>query len=287
MPPFSFSTRQPSDGQPSDDDVPDWAAILAELVPPEFRPFLIMLIAGSTVLLVVAVLTSCCCCLWRCSQPCIYWLSMTKERPSGQLGRYVQPGMQHADFDSPKFGCLDDMGYCCVSLCFLPCRQADTISVLGNNEGLMNWWIAFVLVEVAGVLGYWCSYTKYPLSFLFAYWGLRTLVFAKLRSQLRGAIGRRPFMELEDCLFWCYCCFCATVQEAKEADKATGTRMECCGLCCPKLVLTPNPTNMVGAPALVAAPGVQPVAAVQPVQVTVNLQDYQAQPQASAPPVYG
>jgi len=233
--------------------------------------------AGAGLIGLIYLVTWLCTLCFVCCSPFIYYFGVNKERPVGQLGRNVQAGQEGADFQTPKFGCLEDPEYCVVGWCFNLCRMADTVSIIGNNEGWMSYWGVLGLYVLGLIVASFTAGVG-----LLAIWAVNTFLMTKLRAQLRQSMGRRADVDGEDLLFWCCCPLCAICQEAREADKATGTRVKCGP--CPSLVLEPRPADMVGlpvaAPPLVAGPGGAP-----PPQVSVEVVGPQVV-QASAPQAF-
>mmetsp|Transcript_32878 Transcript_32878/g.60168 ORF Transcript_32878/g.60168 Transcript_32878/m.60168 type:complete len:450 (+) Transcript_32878:91-1440(+) len=99
---------------------------------------------------------------------------------------------------------------------------------------------------------------------IIAYNVLLTCFFIINRMKMRRAIGLNPSCMLCDCLMWWFCGCCAIIQEAREIDSETGTRVTCC---CHVHVDSTTTAPLVGAAVDVRTLQLQAPAAVNAPQV--------------------
>mmetsp|Transcript_11447 Transcript_11447/g.26478 ORF Transcript_11447/g.26478 Transcript_11447/m.26478 type:complete len:309 (-) Transcript_11447:128-1054(-) len=162
------------------------------------------------------------------------------QRPQGT------PSSTGADFTTPPFGCCDDTDYCILGACCFSQRYADTLQAVG----VMSYWpvvLALTLMDVLVVASYASPLPVNPI--LLLYW-LRPIFLMMMRGKIRAAIGKNPSTDLFDVIFWCCCGCCAAVQEAREVDRETNTKVTAC--CCALTQL--EPSTVVGQPVTVGGP---------------------------------
>jgi len=159
----------------------------------------------------------------------IYFQRVTSQRdayvpPEGsslqQQGEPAAPLRKH--FRAPFCSCMDDMSYCLHGcFCMIP-RQADSAAAAGVWD---YWHLVLVAIglhmvgPIAGLL--------IPFGDLLTWAGM-AYIFGSLRAKLRARVGGDPGMTLGDFCTWCCCPCCAAIQEAKEIDIETRTRVDVC-----------------------------------------------------------
>eukprot|EP00930_Biecheleria_cincta_P097929 TRINITY_DN89602_c0_g1_i1.p1 TRINITY_DN89602_c0_g1~~TRINITY_DN89602_c0_g1_i1.p1 ORF type:complete len:367 (-),score=47.51 TRINITY_DN89602_c0_g1_i1:96-1142(-) len=146
------------------------------------------------------------------------------------------------------FDCCGDCQYTIHAYFLTEVRVGDTYHAVG----LANFWVphiiwltAYAFSQVLSAAFIYVVRSKFPKSGLdgassLLFYGPQFLVafyFANLRGKLRRRLGGDSDQFLTDFLLWWCCSCCATVQEARQVDGASGTRVECC---CSLLMLYPQ-----------------------------------------------
>jgi len=167
------------------------------------------------------------------------------------------------DFKYDTFACCDNFSYCLYGWCCLDARIADTLSTaqIGTYWSVVLVWvgvvafgqgISAVLQVLAMVLNLNSdlfvqvgSLANLAAGVLLAAW------LADKRRALRRKLGDTADDKfMMDCVcFWCCSC-CTAIQDARQVDEASNTKVECCL----KLVHTAEP--VVGPPVMIGIDGV-------------------------------
>eukprot|EP00403_Amphidinium_massartii_P016089 CAMPEP_0178428014 /NCGR_PEP_ID=MMETSP0689_2-20121128/30050_1 /TAXON_ID=160604 /ORGANISM="Amphidinium massartii, Strain CS-259" /LENGTH=349 /DNA_ID=CAMNT_0020049755 /DNA_START=45 /DNA_END=1094 /DNA_ORIENTATION=+ len=104
-----------------------------------------------------------------------------------------------------------DLCLCCMSWCCLGIRWADTVSSWKVMPG--TFWTAIVTLIILEILAPLTG----GLSMLIMF-----VIFVYMRQRIRGVFGHARgncYTLSVDCLAWCCCPCCSTVQEAREVEK--------------------------------------------------------------------
>jgi len=172
---------------------------------------------------------------------CKYKGSITDRRVQWQ-GLFNDPGLQNGGFWKYDLcTCCQDRDYCLYGFCCLGCRIGDTYTMTNVGPSYMTYIHAFVALEViaqvftllwtmiafslgvegadnVGSLGYYVG------ELFLAAW------LAGQRKKLRQALGDPSpdaHCVMDFCLYW-WCGCCTAVQEARQVDEITQTRVTCC-----------------------------------------------------------
>jgi len=123
------------------------------------------------------------------------------------------------DFVTPRLGCLHSWHYLMYGFCCFNLRVADT----AHAVGVWNYWQVLL-----GLLGIdFCMVFFSDMESGVYLWVLRTCFCAYTRMLLGKAIGRNGSLSCIDFCFWCLCPCLAAVQEAREIDMVTESRVDC------------------------------------------------------------
>lgn len=142
------------------------------------------------------------------------------------------------DFKYGTFSCFEDINYClygCCS-CTMDARMGDTLSMVGAAP---YWHVVFLFIAmifagqaVAIVLVLFVGVNQAQQFGAGANWfvmAVLALWLASKRSALRAKLGDNAgnkFM-MDFICYWC-CGPCTAIQDARQVDEITGTRVECC-----------------------------------------------------------
>jgi len=158
----------------------------------------------------------------------IYFQRVTSQRdtygpPESSNQQQAEPAVHlRKHFRAPFCSCMDDMSYCLHGcFCMIP-RQADSAAAAGVWEYWHLVLVAITLHIVGPIAG-----LILPFGDLLT-WAAMAYIFGSLRAKLRAKVGGDPSMTLGDFCTWCCFPCCAAIQEAKEIDIATRTRVEVC-----------------------------------------------------------
>lgn len=115
-------------------------------------------------------------------------------------------------FNSGLFNVFDDMNICLWSFCCLPIRWADSTSLVG----LMGFFCAFGLCFIG------CAIGDLGGTIGGIVWLLMVIMFTAVRYKFRQAFDMEWGVGavFTDCLSYCFCCWCATAQDARHVDAA-------------------------------------------------------------------
>mmetsp|Transcript_28415 Transcript_28415/g.51673 ORF Transcript_28415/g.51673 Transcript_28415/m.51673 type:complete len:283 (+) Transcript_28415:79-927(+) len=158
------------------------------------------------------------------------------------------------DFVSEMWGCCNDGSYCLLGLCCLAPRAADTASTVGVEP---FWRVVLVIAfcdSMVAFSGLLPVLGNYVLGYL-VFGAIRALFMASIRARVRGALGRDPNCNFCDFVLWYCCACCATIQEAKEVDAETRTKVIpcCCQLEPVDAAVNPTVMTVVGQPVYAAS----------------------------------
>jgi len=191
----------------------------------------------------------------------------------------LPPDLSLASMPDFKYGlcaCKEDRQYCWHGWCLEGIRTGDSYKAAGVGSFwgvlgafLITWLVAQVLglaVQVAlyeamrdsvhnerlqrqNVIG---NFGWYVANFFLAAY------LASLRQKLRSKLGdpQPGGKYCQDLMFWWWCSCCVSIQEARQVDEATGTRVACCFQLSK---VEPPAMQQVGQPAVVVVGNGQPV----------------------------
>jgi len=186
----------------------------------------------------VVVLAACCTtCIAEVAFLFLYGSMSGSRRPFPPQGASEYMSMN--DFSVGCFDCCSDMQYCLHGCCCSGCRWADTMQA----AGIMDYYPAVLVVvgssmmisvalQVLQVAVAAATQVTVPLSGLSA--PIMGLFFMWFRQKLRVKLNpaAQPFADsgqaAMDCLSYCCCSCCSVIQDAREVDKASGVRVDCC-----------------------------------------------------------
>mmetsp|Transcript_54333 Transcript_54333/g.129468 ORF Transcript_54333/g.129468 Transcript_54333/m.129468 type:complete len:270 (+) Transcript_54333:68-877(+) len=126
---------------------------------------------------------------------------------------------RHHGFRTPPFACCENMDYCLYALCCPIPRIADTM----HTAGVWNWnyWNVIIVALVADVCGVLGVSPVAP-----RLWAIPVFLIV-MRPRVRAGLGLDDTTNGCDVLMSLFCTFCAVVQEAKEVDTVTNSRVAC------------------------------------------------------------
>eukprot|EP00418_Pyrodinium_bahamense_P073956 CAMPEP_0179078994 /NCGR_PEP_ID=MMETSP0796-20121207/35414_1 /TAXON_ID=73915 /ORGANISM="Pyrodinium bahamense, Strain pbaha01" /LENGTH=260 /DNA_ID=CAMNT_0020776317 /DNA_START=158 /DNA_END=940 /DNA_ORIENTATION=+ len=206
--------------------------------------------------------------------PIIVWIIvafMYKTQVTDKRGKFPDPvppqfNLNGKDFKYPTFRFFDDMQYCLHGWCCADVRAADTYAM----TEIVPFWTMCLLY-----LAMWTVYQLLAFGFqmLFlrvlrvnsqannasnlAYFianGALAAYLATQRKKLREKLGDTdPGSKFGgDCVCYWLCGCCTFIQDARQVDEASGTKVECC---CELIRVShpwaPNAAVVVGAPVVV------------------------------------
>lgn len=170
----------------------------------------------------------------------IYKMQLTDKRepfPQPVQNGYSMARSTTGDFQEGMCSCFEDRDSCLYGFCCFDCRVADTLQA----TGLSSYWTTFGVFMIAWIV---MKILGVPATVLLAKLGIyvdmstltwwivgicMALFFASKRQDMRrklGYTGQQNFCI--DCLMWWCCSCCVAIQEARQIDAASGTRVECC-----------------------------------------------------------
>mmetsp|Transcript_31220 Transcript_31220/g.71278 ORF Transcript_31220/g.71278 Transcript_31220/m.71278 type:complete len:273 (-) Transcript_31220:163-981(-) len=156
----------------------------------------------------------------------VYYNKVARQRPSYE--RSVVSATASQEFRTSPLACCDNSSYCLYGCCCFVFRVADTSAAAGVWG---YWYIVFgavFLVALDGVVALSGCGRMVCLVYGMAMWAARATFLTMTRARIRENLNRKPDPSMGDFLLWCFCSVCAAVQEAKEVDNETSTRVECC-----------------------------------------------------------
>jgi len=139
------------------------------------------------------------------------------------------------EFKYGTFGCFDDLTYCLYGCFCSLCRMADNYDMAGHsyimNIGIL--WGVFQGFEIfiffiAAVSQSPGALQVFYVLFILAEIGM-IVYFAMKRADIRAALGGPGGGDnlMMDCIcLWC-CLPCTIIQDARQLDEATNTKVEC------------------------------------------------------------
>jgi len=136
--------------------------------------------------------------------------------PSEESARPKQP-----DFRTPPFSCYDSYSteYFLYAVCCTIPRIADTVHTVGLGDFwclILAWVFMHLCLSWMGVLGG-------------AFYIILPGFLSVMRHRLRAAMGiDHATLTSSDILMSLFCSFCVVVQEAREVDMASNSRVACC-----------------------------------------------------------
>jgi Cys-rich protein (TIGR01571 family) len=170
----------------------------------------------------------------------IYKMQVTDKRepfPQPVQNGYSMARSTTGDFQEGMCSCFEDLHSCLYGFCCFDCRVADTLQA----AGLSSYWTIFGVFIIAWIV---TRILAVPITVLLVRLGLPldtsnlawwivgiclALFFASKRQDMRrklGYTGQQNFVI--DWLMWWCCGCCVAIQEARQIDAASGTRVECC-----------------------------------------------------------
>jgi len=152
----------------------------------------------------------------------LYYSRVTKYRQPW-TPRESQSSSNSADFSVKCQGCCEDGDYFAAGCCCLLLRAADTVHAVG----VWSFWpfvgVYLGVQTVGSVVDIFFPGVGMLLS-----WTAQAGIFAVSRAKVRGALGLSTNVTPYDAAVWCFCCWCAAIQEAREVDRATDTELVFC-----------------------------------------------------------
>mmetsp|Transcript_54474 Transcript_54474/g.100738 ORF Transcript_54474/g.100738 Transcript_54474/m.100738 type:complete len:276 (+) Transcript_54474:80-907(+) len=180
----------------------------------------------SKVMSAISVFSLCMGCMALLVFGAIYYDKVARMRPSYE--RSVVSATASQDFRTSPFACCDNSSYCLYGCCCFVFRVADTSAA----AGIWGYWSmvfgSIFLVALDGVASLSGCGPMICLLYGIAMWVARATFLTITRARIRENLNRKPNPSVSDFLLWCFCGVCAAIQEAKEVDNETSTRVECC-----------------------------------------------------------